>query len=298
MFQKQETAIEPHRPCTCMGSSTVYDPDRFETICTGCGAVVEEAEHSSDPGVVRGMPTRLLRDRMGAHLRTMTTSDGVKCELRAKTKGASAGDTRRMVRANSLVYQQSIDRGLGRASAIVSSMSVRLGVPDTVGFNALAVYKQAKDAGLVKGRSMETMCAACLYIVCRQMRIPRTIASVVELVGGEPHKHGVNAAYRLVVTSLGLEVPSADICSLVTKPAQALRLKESTVRRIYEVIELTRAKGLHNGRDPMSIIGGILYVVAEECGERRTMDQVSDACGRVHASIKHRATEVRTLIQA
>jgi transcription initiation factor TFIIB len=50
-----------------------------------------------------------------------------------------------------------------------------LNLPEVVKDEASRIYQFVLQRGLVRGRSMESVIAACLYAACRSYNIPRTL---------------------------------------------------------------------------------------------------------------------------
>jgi transcription initiation factor TFIIB len=54
----------------------------------------------------------------------------------------------------------------------------KLGLSDSIVEKAAYLYRKVEDSGLVKGRTISGMLAACVYVACRQSDTPRTLKDV------------------------------------------------------------------------------------------------------------------------
>jgi len=80
---------------------------------------------------------------------------------------------------------KSKDRNLGFALSELNSMVSNLNLPESVHEEVARLYEKAVDQGLVRGRSMESIISALLYIVARKQGTPRTLDEISEASGIE-----------------------------------------------------------------------------------------------------------------
>lgn len=76
----------------------------------------------------------------------------------------------------------SSDRMLINAFREIGTMADRINLPKSIVDRANLLFKQVHDGRNLKGRSNDAIASACLYIACRQERVPRTFKVSVEKV--------------------------------------------------------------------------------------------------------------------
>ena len=64
------------------------------------------------------------------------------------------------------------------AMAELRRVASYLNLPSVVRDEASRVYNYVLQRGLVRGRSMESVIAACIYAACRSYNIPRTLDEI------------------------------------------------------------------------------------------------------------------------
>jgi len=71
--------------------------------------------------------------------------------------------------------QTSYERNFVRAAQELERLKAFTGVPRPCVEQALEIYRQALEKELVRGRSVEAMAAAALYMACRMLKTPRPL---------------------------------------------------------------------------------------------------------------------------
>src|SRR3990167_7515406 len=121
----------------CGSIHLTYDSHLGEIICNDCGLVVEEKMVDT-----------------GIDLSGKFDKSEKKWQERVST---------------------SIERNLRLAMAELRVTASYLNLPNVVKDEAARIYNYVLKRGLVRGRSMESVIAACLYAACRSYNIPRTL---------------------------------------------------------------------------------------------------------------------------
>ena len=75
------------------------------------------------------------------------------------------------------------ERNLAEALDKLNIHAEMLGFPKAMREDASMTYRKALDHKLIKGRGINKVAAASLYITCRRFRIPYTLAEIGELSG-------------------------------------------------------------------------------------------------------------------
>jgi transcription initiation factor TFIIIB Brf1 subunit/transcription initiation factor TFIIB len=189
------------------------DITRGETSCATCGYVA--AQNMIDPGAEWvNYSNGDDRSRVGAPT-TLTLSDkGLSTEISrgdlsagaAKRHGMNsraARDWRRRQR----IDQRSKTRD-SRARNLMQAMQFirdRGALPPQIQQQAASLYRHSVERGLVTGRSIRGVSAACVYIAAREAKIPRRIEEIAEAfdMRSEVEKKELKRTIRLVARHLG-----------------------------------------------------------------------------------------------
>ena len=73
----------------------------------------------------------------------------------------------------------SSDRTLLNAFREINQMADRLNLPRMIADRGNTLYKQVHESKALKGRGVDAIASACLYIACRQEGVPRTFKGTV-----------------------------------------------------------------------------------------------------------------------
>ncbi len=79
--------------------------------------------------------------------------------------------------------QTSYERNIIQAMNELSRISSQLGIPKACVDEAMGIYEQVLTKGLVRGRSVEAIVAACLHMACRKIGMPGVLMRLVNTLG-------------------------------------------------------------------------------------------------------------------
>ncbi len=99
------------------------------------------------------------------------------------------------MRANS-----SIDRNLTRALYELERICSQLNLSRSVKDRAAFIYRNAIKQNLIRGRSIESMIAACIYTACRYRAIPILYEDIIRV--SRVNKKDLHRCYRLIYDQL------------------------------------------------------------------------------------------------
>ncbi len=276
--------------CCKICGSDEWDTDvsRGETVCAVCGYVA--AENMIDPGAEWvNHSDGNDRSRVGAPT-TLTLSDkGLSSEISRTdlTSGAAkrhgmTGKAARDWRRRQRIDQRSKTRD-SRARNLTTAMQFirdRGGLPPQIQQQAASLYRHSVDRGLVTGRSIRGVSAACVYLAAREARIPRRIEDVAEAFDmvSEIEQKELKRTIRLVARNLGTRH--------ITGPEEYFEKFHSDLQLPPSVLgaarDIWRAVGedlAWQGKKPSGIAGVILYRASQESTSPRTQSEVCKVAG-------------------
>ncbi|XP_030377073.1 transcription initiation factor IIB-like [Scaptodrosophila lebanonensis] len=150
------------------------------------------------------------------------------------------------------------NNAIKRGFDVIAVMVKRLNTNEQVRDRAKALYKQIYDSKLIRTRSTDAKCAACIYIACRQENIPRSFKEVCAICNSS--KKEIGRTYKQLMTALKLDldlVGSKDFmtrfCSTLDVPVSMETVAMQIASNSMEIYELT-------GRSPLSIASAAIYM--------------------------------------
>lgn len=153
-----------------------------DMVCGSCGLVLgdrivdtrsewrtfsNDDQGNDDPSRVGDAANPLLN---GSQLQTtIAYNDG------------AAGRSRDLHRAQNKATHDKSNKGLLTAYKEIGAFCDALGIQRNVSDAAKQLFKMVNDAGAFRGKSQETIIAGCIFIACRQCKVPRTFREIFAL---------------------------------------------------------------------------------------------------------------------
>ena len=268
----------------CAGGLCTRDD---ETVCANCGLVVEEDhldrgpewrsfdDDSDDP---RRTGAPLTRSR---HDRGLSTKIGYGRET-GRNRRLWARLRRQHTRAR---IASKRDRNqvyaLTEIRRITSVESLGEGVRD----HACTLFRQAQDADLCQGRSLEGFAAAAVYAACRVAGVPRTREELIETAKADGDE--LRTAFDAMNRELGLPVGPIDPAEYVPRFASELGLDATVRRYAREYVEQAHEQGIVTGRDPSGVAAACLYAASEDCGAGCTQADAAEVADVTPVTVRN-----------
>src|SRR3989339_1127789 len=281
--------------CTECGSvSLTYDDQKGEIICNECGLIVEEKMVDSGQDAGGQFDKSDKKGRGGAPMsmqkfdKGLTTNVGELSDLYK----LEPGQTRKFLRLKK--WQErvstSIERNLRLAMAELRVIASYLNLPNVVRDEASRIYNYVLQRGLVRGRSMESVIAACLYAACRSYNIPRTLDEMA--TASDVERKEIGRTYRFIIRKLGIKVTQSSPKDYISRFSSLLQLSPKTQNEALNVLKDAEKVELTSGRGPAGIAAAALYVAALMNDEKKTQREVADIAGITEVTIRNRYKEL------
>lgn len=160
----------------------VEDFSAGDTICGSCGLVLgdrivdtrsewrtftNDDQNNDDPSRVGDGANPLLN---GAQLQTAIAFSGV-----------GSSKARDLSRAQNRATHDKSTKVLMAAYKEIGAMGDALKIPKNVSDVAKHLFKITQDEGAFRGKSELTVIAGCIFIACRQCKVPRTFREVFQI---------------------------------------------------------------------------------------------------------------------
>ncbi|MGY5874582.1 MAG: TFIIB-type zinc ribbon-containing protein [Candidatus Thorarchaeota archaeon] len=287
--------------CTeCGGSNFTDDQIRGEKICSSCGLVVSFGSIDQRPEW-RAYTTeeRNARARTGAPMNLMIADKGLSTTIGYPFRDASgkvlSGRQRAAMYRMRKWHFRSIARGsqignLRIALSELERLSSILGVPKDTKESASLIYRKALSKRLVRGRSIEGMVAASIYLSCRIHSIPRQLDELAE--ESILTRREIGKCVRQILRFLNLKVPIPSARNLIPRVAAELGLDGATIRKATSIISTAREMGVTAGKAPGGIAGASIYIAGILTDDRRTQRQIAEATNVTEVTIRNRYKEL------
>jgi transcription initiation factor TFIIB len=184
----------------------------------------------------------------------------------------------------------SIERNLRLAMAELRRVASFLNLPGIVREEASRVYNVVLQRGLVRGRSMESVIAACIYAACRSYNIPRTLDEIAN--ASDIERKEIGRTYRFITRKLTIKVTPSNPKDYIPRFSSILHLSPKTQNDALRILKKAEISELTSGRGPAGIAAAALYVAALLNNEKKTQREVADVAGITEVTIRNRYKEL------
>lgn len=278
----------------CGSVDLTYDDQKGEIVCNECGLIIEEkmVDTGQDPGGQFDKSEK--RSRGGAPISMQKFDKGLTTNVGeiSDIYRLESGQTRKFLRLKK--WQErvstSIERNLRLAMAELRRVASFLNLPSVVRDEASRVYNYVLQRGLVRGRSMESVIAACIYAACRSYNIPRTLDEIAN--ASDVERKEIGRTYRFIVRKLKIKVKPSSPKDYISRFASILHLSPKTQNEALKVLRKADISELTSGRGPAGIAAAALYVAALLNDEKKTQREVADVAGITEVTIRNRYKEL------
>lgn len=266
-----------------------------DLVCGGCGLVLGDRvvdtrsewrtfanDEGDDPSRVGAASDPLLEgiEQLDTVISSRDGGSGMARELQRASSRSSAGRS---------------ERNLLTAFRDISNMCDQFSLPKTISDIAKQLYKRAEEEKLLRGKSLNAVIAACIFIACRQAHVPRTFKEICHLTRvpkktiGQCYKtieQAFNLGQKVQDKDTSLVTPGTEPESLLIRYCNYLGLPPNFQRVCSDVIGLAREHGIGAGRSPVSIAGGAIYFVCHLLGQPKSSREISTAAGTSEGTVK------------
>jgi transcription initiation factor TFIIB len=299
----EQTTASGLETCPECGGRLEHDAEHGEQVCAACGLIVD------DDKVDRGPEWRAYtaeehdqRSRVGAPSTKLRHDEGVSSEIGWQNKDAhgnslSDQQRRKMQRLRTWHSRSQVrdahERNLRQALGEIDRMASALGLPKSTRETASVIYRRALDEDLLRGRSIEGMSSAAIYVATRQSEAPRTIDDILAVSRIEQKE--LMSAYRYLLQELNLEVAPADPRNYLPRFASDLDISDNAEQQARELLETAINEGIISGKSPVGLASAAIYAGTLLCDERISQRVICETTNVAEVTIRDRYQELLAL---
>ncbi|WEL23630.1 transcription initiation factor IIB [Candidatus Nanohalovita haloferacivicina] len=289
-FEPEKDREEEVFSCPNCGSTDfVENSAKAELICRDCGTVVDEnrVEESASPRAFSA-EERKKKARTGSPITYTKAGKGIRTSIGkgGEMRGVAPnkrGQYYRMKKWQNRIGE-SKDKKMQTALREIGRLVDVLNLPQTVKEEASRLYEKAIENDLIKGRRIERVSAALVYIVARNQRIPRTMKEVADESGVDKRKLG--QTYRYIAKELELGIKPVKPEDFLPRFSEELGISGETQAQARKYILDARKENLLAGRSPGSIVAAAIYLASEKRGEKVTQTAIADTVGVTEVTVR------------
>lgn len=162
----------------------------------------------------------------------------------------------------------------GVAIAELNRLTGALAVAEDTRQRAATLYRDASEHDLLRGRTLEGVVTACLYIACRKHHKPRSLDEFDRVA--DVDRTEIARTYRAIVSELDIQMQPVDASQFVDRFCSTLGTSGELAHRATEILAESKREGIHSGRSPTALAGGAIYIAGMLCDEHLTQEEIAD----------------------
>jgi transcription initiation factor TFIIB len=209
-------------------------------------------------------------------------------------RDGGSGIARELQRAASRSQASRSERNLLTAFRDISNWCDQFSLPKTISDIAKQLYKRSDEEKLLRGKPLEAVIAACIFIACRQAHVPRTFREICNMT--HVSKKTLGQCYKALEQAFNLSgasahnsttaSPSTGPENLLVRYCNHLDLPASVQSICADIIVTAREHGIADGRSPVSIAGGAIYFTCHLLGKEKSARDIGAVAGVSEGTIK------------
>ena len=294
------------RRCPECGSNRLMrDYDCAEIVCMGCGFVV--AAKLADQGPewrAFDDEQRAKRARAGAPLTFTIHDKGLSTMIdwhdrdvygKRLAPGQKAQIYRLRKWQRRIRVSDATERNLAFALSEISKIANNLNLPKNILETASVIYRKAVKERLIRGRSIQGVTAAAIYVACRQCGVARTLDEIAQ--ASTVNKKEVGRSYRFLIKELNYFIPPLKPSQYITKFSNQLTMQGKVEEIAHKILATAKELKLTSGRGPTGIAAAASYIASVLTGERKTQREIAEIAQVTEVTIRNRYKELVERLQ-
>ena len=282
-------------------SSVITDCERGETFCGGCGEIISEfmADAAHDLRAFTG-EDHAARARTGPatslvmHDRGLSTIIGNDRDSTGRSLSSSSKYKFNRLRTWDQRSRSRSTASMGRAFVIMNSITAKLTIPPSVVERAAYIYRKALAVGLTKGRTVQSLAAASMYVACRETGTPRTLDDMAATANVE--KRVLYRDMRRLLARLDLKPDQYKISAFVVKISNNLSLPERIKRDALEILRRSEEMFITAGKNPVAMASAAIYISCMNGDIQMSQRMLSKQAGVSDVTVRNSVSSIRNAL--
>jgi transcription initiation factor TFIIB len=284
----------------CTSTRLMRDYECAEIVCMDCGFVVTQKIADRGPEWrAFDDDQRSKRTRVGAPLTYTIHDKGLSTTIDwhdrdVYGKSLSPGQKAQVYRLRKwqrrIRVSDATERNLAFALSEITKISNNLNLPKNILETASVIYRKAVKERLIRGRSIQGVTSAALYLACRQCGLPRTLDEISQ--ASTVPKKEVGRSYRFLIKELNYSIPPLKPSQYITKFSNQLTMQGKVEEIAHKILTSAKELKLTSGRGPTGIAAAASYIASVLTGERKTQREIAEIAQVTEVTIRNRYKEL------
>ena len=264
-----------------------------EIVCSDCGLVIKERSVDLSHSDKRAYTSqeKNQREHTGAPISSLLPDIGLTTVI--DRKNIKDPDLKRAVKWNTRITWEK--RNILIATTELKRICSNLNLPNHIKFEAIKLYKDAFKKKLLRGRSINSMIAASIYLAIRLKRIPRTLQEILD-ESSESEKD-IRRCYRVLIREFNIKSPNTNPSDLIPTYIATLKLGPDIEINSTKIVNAYSERFSTSGKDPKGIVAGAIYLACRMKGLELTQKDIAEVVGVTEVTLRSRYKELSTKLK-
>lgn len=296
----EDNTDRSHDNCSECGENILFDENRGLLVCEKCGLVHSE-KHIDQGPEWRAFDSdqKKKRTRTGAPMTLMIHDRGLSTMIDWKNRDIFGKEISAKIRGqiyrlrkwqSRIRVSDATERNLTFALSELDRMASNLDLQKNLRECSAKIYRDAVEAHLIRGRSIEGVAAASLYAACRMYKVPRTLNEIAEVA--RVNKKEIGRSYRFISKELELNLNPTKPMDFLTRFVSELDLSTDCHKIAKKIIKIAETRGLTSGRGPTGVCAAAIYAASILTEERRTQRIIAKVSQVTEVTVRNRFQEL------
>ena len=284
----------------CGSTRLMQDSEAAEIVCMHCGCVVsgELTDRGPEWRAFDG-EQREKRARVGAPMTFTIHDKGLSTLIDWRDRdllGRKIPSSQKAQLYRLRKWQRRIrvsdgrERNLAFALSEITKISNNLSLPKSIFETASVIYRKALKKRLVRGRSIQGMSAASVYVACRQCGLARTLNDIA--AASNISRRELGRSYRFLVNETNCSIPLIKPIQYVSKFSNQLELQGKVDVIASKILAAASELRLTSGRGPKGMAAAATYIASVLTGEGMTQREIAEIAQVTEVTIRNRYKEM------
>ncbi|MEM1674590.1 MAG: transcription initiation factor IIB [Candidatus Bathyarchaeia archaeon] len=284
----------------CGSTKLMRDYDAAEVVCMECGFVVDMKIADQGPEWrAFDNEQKEKRSRVGAPITFTIHDKGLSTTIdwhdkdifRKKLDADQKAQIYRLRKWQRRIrVSDASERNLAFALSEITKIANVLSLPKSVLETSSIIYRKIIKKRLMRGRSIQGICAATVYIACRQCGLPRSLDEIAS--AANISKREVGRCYRFLIKELDLALPPPKANQYISKFSNQLALQGKAEEIANKILAIASRARLTSGKGPVGMAAAASYIASVLIGEKRTQREIAEIANVTEVTIRNRFKEL------
>ena len=281
---------DPECPNCGPDAELIEDFKAGDLICDSCGTVVGDrvVDVRSEWRTFSGSGDKDTIDpnRVAADQNPLLEHLGLSTAIGYGKKGGTGGsESRGLNKLNRVAVSQN-DRTLLNGFKLLGQLADRISLPLLIVHRAQNIFSNEEVQKFIRGRPVEAMAVACLYLACRWEKVPRTFKEIMSLTSCTQKQVRKNYKKLISVVDVGSNVQTITTDDFMSRFCSNLKLPMAIQNLSSKVAQNASESDCVAGKSPISIAAAAIYMVTLISDEKRACKDIAAVSGVSESTIK------------